>query len=332
MDAPLILDRYRPLADLASGGFGDVVLAYDTRMQRRVAIKRLPFPRDRAGRVVAPTGLAEARTAAMLNHPAIVTVHEWDTDSDEAFLIMEYVEGASLADLLDDGPLDTDQVAAVLVAVSSALTYAHDNGVLHLDIKPENVLVTRDGIVKVTDFGVASLSTSSGHQSTLGGTLGYMPLEQLRDEDVDERTDVWALATLIFELLTEANPMGADTIEGAIFKASVIDAPLITEFDPDLPEDLDGIFLAALSTDRSERHSDILSLAEELMPYLGDPGEGRIALAEAVVELIGDDEDVAPASGLGAWDRLAHLQPAIGRILGACAGGWLGYVGLASLV
>ncbi len=218
MEGQLILDRYRPLAELGEGGFGTVTLAWDTRMQRRVAIKRLPFPLDNRGRPHQPPGLAEARTAAMLAHPNIVTVFDFDTDSDEAFLVMEYVDGASLADLLDraGGPLTLDEASAVVDAVERALSFAHDNGVLHLDIKPDNVLVMRDGRVKVADFGIAELSSLSGHTSAYGGTLGYMPLEQLEGERVSERTDEWAVAALVFEAITGDNPFAEDTLEAAI--------------------------------------------------------------------------------------------------------------------
>ena len=164
VEQQLILDRYRPLEELGEGGFATVTLAWDTRMQRRVAIKRLALPRDWTGNVLHhPPGLAEARTAALLNHPAIVTVYDFETDADEAFLIMEHVDGASLERVLDDvgGALTLDEAAAVIDAVSSALSFAHDNGVLHLDIKPANVLVTRDGRVKVADFGMAALSSAS---------------------------------------------------------------------------------------------------------------------------------------------------------------------------
>ena len=328
MEAPLIVDRYRPLAELATGGFGAVVLAYDTRMQRRVAIKRLPFPHDRAGRAVVPAGLAEARTAALLNHPAIVTVHEWETDSDEAFLIMEYVDGASLADLLEDEPLDIDEAAAVVEALAAALTYAHDNGVLHLDIKPENVLVGRDGRVKVTDFGIAELSTATGHRPAAGGTPGYMPLEQLRGAEVDERTDVWALGALVFELLAGANPMAANSVEGAIFKAEVIDPPALSEFDPELPAALEPVLATALATYPEDRFDTIAEFAEELLPLLGDPAYGRQTLAEAVELLATEGE---PGAGLGAWDLLARWGPAAARALGAAAGAWLAYSGLAAL-
>ncbi len=333
MERPLILDRYRPLADLAEGGYGEVVLAYDTRMQRRVAIKRLPFPRDRAGHAVAPVGLAEARTAALLNHPCIVTVHEWDTDSDEAFIIMEYVEGPSVDDLLDSaGPLGLDEIAAIVRDVSSAVRFAHENGVLHLDIKPANVLVTRDGRVKVTDFGVAALSTSSGHQVTVGGTLGYMPLEQLHADDVDERTDLWAFASLVFELLTGANPFASTSIEGAIFKAQVMDVPLATEFDSTLSPAFDNIFSVALAVHAADRYPDVAEFTRLLAPHLGDPAPGRELLAQLAEEWTPDGAGIgSTAERVAAWDRLTPFAPWGRRALGGAVSAWLALAGLHAL-
>lgn len=334
MEQPLILDRYRPLVDLASGGFGEVVLAYDTRMQRRVAIKRLPVAGGGGHGVATPTGLAEARTAALLNHPNIVTVHEWDTDADEAFLIMEYIDGPSLADLLDaGGALDLDEAAAVLEDVASALDYAHENGVLHLDIKPENVLITRDGRAKVTDFGIAALSSSAGHGPAAGGTLGYMPLEQLRELDVDERTDVWALAALAFEVLTDANPFSANSIEGSVFKVDVMELPVPSEYDDSLPAALDDVFSAALAPHPAERYHSVGAFASALLPQLGEPAYGR----ESLIEYI-ENEFATEASSeeptweqLGLWDRAPRAGALIARLMGAAVGGWLAYAGLAAL-
>ncbi|HSK48720.1 MAG TPA: serine/threonine-protein kinase, partial [Coriobacteriia bacterium] len=228
MEQQLILDRYRPLEELGEGAFGSVVLAWDTRMQRRVAIKRLPLPLDSRGRPHQPPGLAEARTAAMLNHPNIVTVFDFDADADEAFLVMEHVDGASLGDLLDDvgGPLTVDEAATLLSDVSSAIEFAHENGVLHLDIKPENVLVTRDGRAKVADFGIAELSSLAGHEAAFGGTPGYMPLEQLAGEAVTERTDEWALAVLAYEALTAENPFAEDGVGASAARLEAFEPPL----------------------------------------------------------------------------------------------------------
>jgi eukaryotic-like serine/threonine-protein kinase len=331
VEQPLILDRYRPLETLGEGGYGSVVLAYDTRMQRRVAIKRLPFPSDRSGRPVAPAGLAEARTAALLNHPSIVTVHEWDTDSDEAFIIMEHVDGATVADLLraSDGPFTLDETAAVVEAVADALEFAHDNGVLHLDVKPDNVLVTRDGRVKVADFGIAALSTAAGHGHGAGGTPGYMPLEQIRGEELDERTDVWAFGILVYEMLTDANPYYADTWEGAVFKAEVVEAPAPSEFVADLHVALDDVLLTALAPAPSDRYPGVRSLANHLLATLGDPRAGRSSLADLVEEACGeglcDDSD---SGEVGVWDRLAPWSRPAASVTSAFTAAWLTWAGL----
>ncbi len=209
---------------------------------------------------------------------------------------MEYVDGADLGELLDDreAPLGFDEAAAVVEAVSAALEYAHDNGVLHLDIKPENVLVTRDGLVKVTDFGVATLSAITGHGPGVGGTLGYMPVEQLRGNDVDERTDVWALASLSYEILTNANPFVADSIEGAIFKADVIDdIPDASAFEDDLAPEIDDILAAGLATDPDERYGSVAEFSDRLLQYLGDPALGTADLADAVEEYAGEEDERA---------------------------------------
>jgi predicted Ser/Thr protein kinase len=332
LEQPLILDRYRPLEELAEGGYGEVVLAFDTKMQRRVAIKRMPLGDDPDS--VSPAGLAEARTAALLNHPNIATVLEWDTDSDEAFIIMEFVDGADLGELLDDreAPLGFDEAATVLEAVSSALQYAHDNGVLHLDIKPENVLVTRDGRVKVTDFGVATLSAITGHGPAIGGTLGYMPLEQLRARDVDERTDVWALAALSYEILTNANPFVSDSVEGAIFKADVIDEmPDASAFEDDLAPEIDDILAAGLATDPDERYDGVTEFADRLLQYLGDPSLGAEELAEAVDGYLGEEQHVPEPVRVGLWDRVLPYVRYVSGFLAAVIAGWLTWVGLMPL-
>lgn len=330
MDQPLILDRYRPLEDLASGGFGDVVLAYDTRMQRRVAIKRLPLPQSRFGPQTTPAGLAEARTAALLNHPAIVTVHEWDTDSDEAFIIMEFIEGPSLADILDAyEALDLDTVAAIVESVAAALEFAHENGVLHLDVKPENVLLCRDGSPKVADFGIAQLSTSSGHGRAVGGTIGYMPLEQLHGEALDERTDIWAFAALCFELLTNANPFAADSIEGAVFKAQIEDPPSPSEFESLLPPEVDDVLMVALSLHAFDRYVSVADFAHDLLSCLGDPVIGRENLAEFASELSGESEHTqADWEHIGLWDRLTRIGGLVRRLGAGLASAWLVWTGL----
>lgn len=335
MEQQLILERYRPLAELAQGGFGIVTLAWDTRMQRRVAIKRLALPLDDRGVAFEPPGLAEARTAAMLSHPAIVTVLDFDTDSDEAFLIMEYVDGVSLYELLESigGPLDLDEAAAVLKAVFSAVEFAHDNGVLHLDLKPENVLIDRAGRVKVADFGMSELSTLSGHGAAFGGTPGYMPLEQLEGERVTERTDVWALGALAYETLTGDNPFAEPSIAESVVRLSVFEPPLPSEYEPQLPAGIDDVVLAALGTHPSDRYPGVRRFADALLPLLGDAGVGREALADLVAAYADDEADEQrTAAAPGLWDRAGgRTGAALVRAVAAVEAGWLAWAGLAPL-
>jgi hypothetical protein len=335
VEQQLILDRYRPLEELGRGGFATVSLAWDTRMQRRVAIKRLALPRDRTGAIVHnPPGLAEARTAALLNHPAIVTVYDFETDSDEAFLIMEHVDGASLEELLDDvgGSLTLDETAAVVDAVASALEFAHDNGVLHLDIKPGNVLVTRDGRVKVADFGMAELSTLSGHKTSFGGTLGYMPLEQLEGLPVTSATDEWALAILAFECLTGDDPFDAEDIPSAIVLLESRDLPRASLYEADLPRAIDEILFAATGPHPQDRYPTVAEFAAALMPHLGDQFVGRDSLAALVSAYAEDDaEPEGPGwQSVGLWDRLQGPAGSFAlRLVAAVESGWLAWAGLA---
>lgn len=336
MEQPLILDRYRPLAELGEGGHGTVTLAYDTRMARRVAVKRLPLPLDAAGRPVRRAGLAEARTAAMLGHPNVVTVYEWDMDEDEAFLVMEYVEGASLADILDEagGELEPEEVGAIVRGVADALAFAHANGVLHLDVKPENVLVTRDGAVKVADFGISALTGLSGTARVSTGTLGYMAPEQLAGGEVDARTDQWALAAVAFEALTGSNPFASRSVEGALFKARVATLPAPSEYRRGLLAEVDDVLLGALCRDPRERFASVEEFAEELLPALGDDTEsGRASLAGVVLDLLGEPHPAEEEeSSLGLWDRLAPRAPVARRAAAAVVCGWVAWLGLAPLV
>lgn len=337
----LILGRYRPLEELGEGGFGSVVLAWDTKMQRRVAIKRLPLSGParrglgRQGRPTRDSGLAEARTAALLDHPDIVTVYEWDSDSDEAFLIMEYVAGASIAEILDDGgALDLDEAAAVLDPVFAAVEFAHENGVLHLDIKPQNVLVSRGGRAKVADLGISALSTATGHTAALGGTPGYMPPEQLRGEQVDERTDVWALGALAFEVLADANPFVSDSVEGALFKIEIAEPSTPGDFDPALSPEIDDVIMTALSADPAERYPSVTRFAAALLPLLGDERLGQTELAERVDAFVAEqpaEEERLSWERVGLWDRARPYAMLLARVLAGAAAAWLGYFGLVAL-
>lgn len=238
-------------------------------------------------------GLDEARTAAMLSDPSIVAVYDFEIQDSTAYLIMEYVEGMTLTELLrdHDDRLTLDVVAAVFDAVAHALEVAHENGVLHLDIKPDNILINASGQVKVTDFGLATLADAQGFGVAGGGTIGYMPLEQMRQENLDARCDEWALASVTYEMLAGENPFLAPNLFQA--QEAIEDGELVLPslcWDNLDPAADDPIFYA-LDPEREERYETVADFAEELSPFLGDPAKGRAELADIVA---GPQEEEEP--------------------------------------
>lgn len=294
----LLLDRYVVLDEAGSGAFGSVVLAWDTRIQRRVAIKCMPLegneslPSQGASILVDErpfdtsrvAGLDEARTAAMLSDASIVSVYDFEVSNNMAYLILEYVDGMALADLLAQYPdeINADIVAYVFKTVAHALTVAHKHHVLHLDIKPENVLIDRQGQVKVTDFGLARLATESGYGIATGGTIGYMPPEQMTGQELDERCDQWALASLTYEMISGGNPFVVDKLrdaEDAIYDAELVIPSLCMD---GLDADIDDILFCALDPDPQERYDSVKDFAEQLQPCLGSTRKGKNALKRLV--------------------------------------------------
>ncbi len=306
----LILNRYKPLSRAGSGGFGTVQVAWDTRIQRKVAIKCIQLSEIDAARAALPgaaapqvyddtdgaadenlvrflshvPGLDEARTAAMLTDANIVAVYDFEIQGTTAYLIMEYVEGLTLTQLLGayDDQLTLDIVAAVFAAISHALEVAHANQVLHLDIKPDNVLINEKGQVKVTDFGLATLADATGYGAAGGGTIGYMPLEQMRQENLDERCDEWALASVMYWMLVGKNPFFAPDLKRA--EAAIEDAELVLPslcWD-DLSPEVDEILFCALDPDREQRFDSVDEFAKAFMPHLGRVKQGTKDLARLV--------------------------------------------------
>ncbi|MDR2196560.1 MAG: serine/threonine protein kinase [Coriobacteriales bacterium] len=278
--APLILNRYRPIEHRARGGFAMVDIVWDTRLQRRVAMKRIPL-------TVAETdlpGINEARTAALLNDPHIVNVLDFEVTGTEALLIMEYVDGPTLGALMRESPelLDLDIIASLAGGIADALGHAHENQVLHLDIKPDNILIDHKGHVKVTDFGLAQLSSVAGFAEPQGGTIGYMPPEQLTAGEVDERTDLWACAILLYQLLTGHNPFLAHSAQESYDR--ILNEPIVlpSATRPDLDPTIDEVLLTALDVEKDGRFVSVAAFMRELTPLLGSPQAGTRKLKARV--------------------------------------------------
>ena len=281
-------------------------------------------------------GLDEARTAAMLSDPSIVAVYDFEIQDSMAYLIMEYVEGMTLTELLrvHDDRLTLDVVAAVFAAVAHALEVAHENGVLHLDIKPDNILINASGQVKVTDFGLATLADAQGFGVAGGGTIGYMPLEQMRQENLDARCDEWALASVTYEMLAGENPFLAPNLFQA--QEAIEDGELVLPslcWDNLDPAADDPIFYA-LDPEREERYESVADFAEELSPFLGDPAKGRAELADIVA---GPAEEEEPESqprepGIPLRDRITPELLFFGsHACGAAGSALLAFVALQNI-
>ena len=322
----LILDRYQPTYEAGSGGFATVIVAWDTRIQREVAIKCLPledasvrtaaqineglnnfqnpYANDESVSIMMDSnfasqssipGLEEARTAALLNDPNIASIYDFEIQGNAAYIIMELVDGISLSDLLEYFPdqIDADIVAAVFKAVSHAIEVAHKNHVLHLDIKPDNVLINTQGQIKVVDFGLARLADGFGYGAATGGTIGYMPPEQMEREELDERCDQWALASLTYEMLTRGdNPFRAPTVEDAldtIYDAEIVIPSLCMD---GVDEALDDAIFKALDPDKEGRYPSVHAFARDVKPALGNAKQGVKKLAKLVSIAVGEEAQV----------------------------------------
>lgn len=277
-----LLKRYQPLETLATGGFGSIEICRDTHLRRRVAIKRIPLING-AGMPASDIMdvLREAHTAAMLQHPNIVQVIDFTHDTAYAYLVMEYVDGMSLAEFLhrvDGHSLTFDEAAAIADALGQALTFAHANGVLHLDIKPANVLIDHSGNVKITDFGMARLSSAGGFGGSRGGTIGYMPPEQLDIETgtVDERADVFALACVIYEGLCGSAPFMAATPADSLDRI-IGGATYPSELIPHFPPGAEAALMSALSPMPQDRPDSIEAFCDRLLAGLGSVREAVAA-------------------------------------------------------
>jgi len=364
----LILDRYRPLGSAGAGGFGTVQVAWDERIQRKVAIKTIQLTELDAERAALPgadavepsrdayqddvlpweddpaelaepgyadldqpadqaaypdlepirslahlPGLDEARTAAMLQDARIVTVYDFEVRERTAYLIMEYVEGLTLTELLHDYSeyITLDIVAAVFEAVAGALAVAHKAGVLHLDIKPDNIMINAKGQVKVTDFGLATLADAAGQGLAGGGTIGYMPLEQMRREHLDARTDEWSLAAVLYEMLAGENPFLAPNLDeapAAIEEAELVLPSLCWE---NLDEQIDDVIFYALDPDREERYATVKDFAEEARKFLGNARRGRSQLASIVTRDLQGDQAPGPSADLQDVSESVDGRPTI---------------------
>jgi serine/threonine protein kinase/Flp pilus assembly protein TadD len=270
------IGHYQVLGRIGRGGMGEVFLAQDTTLGRKVALKLLR--RDfTSNEEKLRRFRQEARAASALNHPNILTIHEIGLEGPLHFMASEYVEGETLRQHLSRAPMTLGQTLDVSVQVASALAAAHQAGIIHRDIKPENVMLRSDGYVKVLDFGLAKLAelkTLGTSAPTLPkvetqpgvvmGTINYMSPEQARGQAVDARTDVWSLGVMIYEMAAGRQPFEGETASDVMSLILQKEPPPLAYSSPEVPGELERIVRKALRKDREERYQTIKDLLIDL--------------------------------------------------------------------
>ena len=265
MASPEKIGRYKIKSELGRSSMAVVYHAYDPRFEREVAIKVLPREwlhdpkfRSRFER--------ELKLVAALEHPSIVTVYDVGDEDGQPYFVMRYMTGGSLSALIAKGKVSLQDTARIIEKIAQGLAYAHKKGVIHRDLKPDNILFDANNEPFISDFGVANLTESSVGLTGNGvvGTPAYMSPEQAQGNDVDIRSDVYGLGVIVFQMLSGQLPYKADTLKGVVLKHATEPVPTISILCPSLPVEVDELIKTALAKDKDRRYPTTVELAKAL--------------------------------------------------------------------
>ena len=262
------LGRYEVLGELGQGAMGVVYKARDPLIDRVVAIKTINLglamdeKEEYEGRFY-----QEAKAAGRLNHPNIVTIYDVGKSGDVAYIAMEFLEGRELRDILKEGTLlPVEQVLNIVAQVALGLAYAHEHDIIHRDVKPSNIMVIRDGHVKITDFGIARMASSSVRTQT-GMVLGspkYMSPEQVMGKNIDQRSDIFSLGVMLYEMLTGQAPFDGENVNAIMYQTLNAVTPPPSTLNPSVPEMVNFIVAKALAKGVEDRYQNARDFADDL--------------------------------------------------------------------
>ncbi len=305
--------QYRILAPIGKGGMGEVYLAEDSRLGRKVALKILSQVFD-----LDPDGLRrfirEAKIVSKLNHPNILTIYESGEEKSIKFIASEYVEGETLTERLQKGPLGVEAALDIAVQVVSALLAAHGAAIIHRDVKPDNIMIRPDGVVKLLDFGIAKLSEplrTTGPRTAPGmivGTPNYLSPEQARGKEVDPRSDIFSFGLVLYEMLSGAKAFEADSAIDVISAILQKEPVPLCSVAPEIPSEISDVISKTLRKHPEERYTSTADLLVELksvrsdlaLQSKGDSGSADVSVAAPVDNVQPDDLEIESDGGHGA--------------------------------
>ncbi|MBI4547491.1 MAG: protein kinase [Ignavibacteriae bacterium] len=312
------ISHYKIVGKLGEGGMGVVYKAEDTNLHRLVALKFLP-EKILADEEQKTRFAREAQIAATLNHPNIATIYEYDnvvdpaTSKERVLIAMEYVEGETLKERISRGPLSVSKTVSIIVQIAHGLQAAHNHGVTHRDIKPANIIITNDGTAKILDFGIAKPTGASDitKAGNIVGSVAYMSPEQIAGETVDERSDIWSLGVLMFEMLTQHHPFRGEHPTALVYSITNEEPLELSQFQSGIPKAIQVLCRRCLEKDKNRRPQSMMEILELLgeTPWFVFPIPEILNISKRKRRILGAASGIVLVSVLVWWFFIKPQPP-----------------------